>query len=48
MNAVRRLTPGTHGQNDGGRAGDDVTAGPDASLIGLAGFLIGIDVTPLI
>jgi len=48
MNRIGRFAPGAHGQNNRGRTGDDVAAGPDALFIGFAGFLIRLDITPLV
>ena len=48
MHRIRRLPSGPHGQDHGGRSGDDVAPGPDPFLAGLAGFRIRHDVAPAI
>ncbi len=48
VNRIGRFAAGTHGQDDGGRSGDDIAAGPDAFFIGLAGGLVGFDLTPIV
>jgi hypothetical protein len=48
VDGVGRLAPGAHGQDHRGGAGDDIAAGPDPFLGGLAGFRIGNDIAPLV
>ena len=48
MNGVGGDPAGAGSQNNRGRTGDDVAAGPDPGFHGLAGLWIGHDVTPFI
>jgi hypothetical protein len=45
---ARRAAAGTHGQDHGGAAGDDVAAGKHARQAGGLGGLVGHDVAPLV
>ena len=48
MDRIGGLTTGTHGQNDRGRAGDDITTGPDAFFVCLACFRVCVNIPPFI
>src|ERR1017187_9477045 len=37
-----------HGQDDGGRAGDDIAAGEQAGQVGHSGAFVDVDVSPLV